>query len=506
MKKRMCCLILSLLLLFTAAAGAETKTYVMAGFDDTQYRSWEKTAFFEAMNDQPLDETGEDILHFDFQVYKKSNEWKAIKAAMQKDGELPDVLFKAALTSTECQDMLEKGVLIDLSSYIETCCPNLNSLLQQYPEVKDAITLPGGQIVALPYIKPIGTQNYIWINETWLHNLGLEMPVDRDSFVEVLRAFRDKDPNRNGKSDEIPLTALGPFDLKFLAHAYGLTANDYNIFVKDGKVQFMPLEAEFRSFLEWCKMLWDEGLLDKECFSTNSDWLETKATNSQDYALYGVMMAPLVHDVVQNDRADEYAIMMPLAYEGRQVYRDFSGPAVRGTFAVTSACDDPEAVLRWVDQMYTQKGYELMFFGAEGKDFVYDGMGQWQATQEAMSNQFFTMTRLLSGGSTAPGMVNNEMERRVPDEEAIRIMDDQVQFSAYTQLPFPCYTLTNDEAQKIAPMQNALGAYVDTMMGRFIIGDVELNDENYETFIQTMYTDYNVEEFLAFWQQILEAL
>lgn len=506
MKKRMFCLVLSLLFVFTATAGAETKNYVMAGFDDTQYRSWEKTAFFEKMNDQPLDETGDTILHFDLQVYKKSDEWKAAKAAMQKDGDIPDVLFKAALTSAECQVMLENGVLIDLSGYIDTCCPNLSSLLQQYPEVRKAITLPGGQIAALPYIKPIGTQNYIWINEVWLGNLGLEMPTDRESFVNVLRAFRDKDPNRNGKKDEIPLSVLGPFDLKFLAHAYGLNANDYNVFVKDGKVQFMPLQPEFRDFLSWCHMLWEEGLLDKESFSTNSDWHEKKASSNSDYALYGVLMAPLVHDVVKNDRADEYAIMMPLKYKGEQVYRDFSGPAVRGTFAVTSACDDPEAMLRWVDQLYTARGYELMFFGAEGKDYTFDGMGQWQATQEAMTNQFFTMTRLLGGGATAPGAVSNEMERKVPDKNAVRIMDDQAAFSAYTRMPFPSYTLTNEQAQTIAPMQNSLGAYVDTMMGRFIMGDVELNDENYETFIQTIREEYKVEDFLAFWQQIYQGI
>lgn len=518
MKKRMFCLVLSLLVLFSGAACAETKEYVMAGFDDTQYRSWETTAFFEEMNDQPLMPVGdqaeaetketkeETILHFNFEVYKKSDEWKAAKAAMTKDGQMPDVLFKAALTSSECQSMLENGVLIDLSDMIETCCPNLNSLLQLYPQVKKAITLPEGQIAALPYIKPIGTQNYIWINETWLQNLNLEMPEDRDSFVEVLRAFRDMDPNRNGKKDEIPLSALGPFDLKFLAHAWGMTANDYNIFVEDGQVKFMPLQAEFRDFLEWCHMLWEEGLLDKESFSTTSDWREKKATNSKDYALYGVVMAPLVHDVVQNEKADEYVIMMPLSYEGEQVYRDFSGPAVRGTFAITSACDDPESMLRWVDQMYAPKGYELIFFGKEGKDFRYNALGQWEGTEEAVANQFFTMTRLLGGGATAPGIVNNEMERKVPDDNAMRIMDDQEAFSTYTRMPFPYYTLTNEQAQAIAAMQNRLGAYVDTMMGRFIIGDVELNDENYTAFINALSDEYNVEDFLAFWQQIYEAL
>ena len=133
------------------------------------------------------------------------------------------------------------------------------------------------------------------------------------------------------------------------------------------------------------------------------------------------------------------------------------------------------------------------FFGKEGKDFRYNALGQWEGTDEAVSNQFFTMTRLLGGGATAPGIVNNEMERKVPDDNAMQIMDDQEAFSAYTQMPFPYYTLTNEQTQTVSAMQNRLGAYVDTMMGRFIIGDVELNDENYAAFTDALTKEYDVE-------------
>lgn len=538
--KRMVCLALVLLMAVSGWALAEEnapriekKNYVMAGFDDTPLRSWEKTALFEVLNDQSLkalnglhaentDEATDTTIHFDFQVYNDQKEWKAYKASLKKDGDMPDVLFKAGLTTTECQQMMDAGVLIDLKEWIdpnhtldpdggaaaeegkESCCPNLLALLQQYPEAAKAITLPDGRIAALPYIQPNGTQNYVWINEQWLENLGLEMPTDRESFENVLRAFRDKDPNRNGKKDEIPLSVLGPFDLKFLAHAYGMICNDYNIFAEDGQVKYMPLQENFRPFLEWCRMLWQEGLMDKDSFSTTSDWREKNASNDDEHALYGVILAPLVHDVVKNDLAGEYAIMMPLNCEGVQMYRNFSGPAVRGTFAVTSACDDPEAVLRWVDQMYTPKAYELIYFGVENKDFYYNAMGQWEVSADTRANQYFANTRLMSGGATAPGAANGDFERKAPDQNTVRIMNDQDAFAAYAVMPFPYYSLTPEQSAYIAPLQNKLGAYVDTMMGRFIIGDVKLNDINYQQFTDTL-AEMGTEEFLAFWQTVLEA-
>ena len=108
MKKRMFCLMLALLMLLGCVAAAEDaneRTLVLAGFDDTQYRKWEDNLFFQRMEEK----TG---VKFTYQQYTKEEEWTKAKVAMEKGGEMPDVLFKAALTTTECIEMYEKGVLV----------------------------------------------------------------------------------------------------------------------------------------------------------------------------------------------------------------------------------------------------------------------------------------------------------------------------------------------------------------------------------------------------------
>ena len=183
--------------------------------------------------------------------------------------------------------------------------------MQEKPEVLAAITLPDGSVAALPFIADPSMQNYIWVNQEWLNTLRLEMPSNAQEFVDMLTAFKSRDPNRNGRADEIPLGFLGPFDLKFLAHAFGLIANDYNVFVQDGQVKFMPLEDSFRLFVIWCRDLWDAGLLDKNGFSITDDM--RTVTDSNAAATYGAIITPMAADVFKVSWAENYAIMPPLS-------------------------------------------------------------------------------------------------------------------------------------------------------------------------------------------------
>ena len=187
----------------------------MAGFDNSQYRDWTSNKFFARMEEK----TG---IHFELKQYTDEAAWAAAKAGMSAGREdLPDVLFKARLTGEDCINMRNNGALIDLKPYLETCCPNLWGILQEKPEVLAAITLPDGSVAALPFIADPSMQNYIWVNQEWLNTLRLEMPSNAQEFVDMLTAFKSRDPNRNGRADEIQLGFRGPVDAEFLAQAFG---------------------------------------------------------------------------------------------------------------------------------------------------------------------------------------------------------------------------------------------------------------------------------------------
>ena len=203
-----------------AAEGQKAPDYILEGFDgEGSTRNWETNLFFARMEEK----TG---ISFQFREYTDARKWQERKTEILKAENLPDVLFKAELNPEEVRDMYEAGVLTDLKPYLEEYAPDLWKLLQDDPEILASLSMQDGAIPALPNFNTLEYNDAMWINTAWLKRLKLEVPSDAAALKEVLTAFRDGDPNSNGQKDEVPLTFIGMWELRFLGHAFGITDND----------------------------------------------------------------------------------------------------------------------------------------------------------------------------------------------------------------------------------------------------------------------------------------
>ena len=183
---------------------------------------WDTNLFFQTMQEK----TG---IAFSFTEYVSREAWTEAKTEMLA-GEvaMPDMFFKAELTPQETLAFYEAGKLIDLRPYLAEYTPHVWALLEANPKWMEAVSLPDGAIVALPSINELTPNNTMWINKTWLDRLKMGVPTTAEELTEVLRQFRDRDMNQNGsRNDEIPLSFVSMWDLRFLAHAFGINADDY---------------------------------------------------------------------------------------------------------------------------------------------------------------------------------------------------------------------------------------------------------------------------------------
>ena len=495
--RKLLSVMLALMMLVPAFPGAcAQETFTFAGYDheDTGH-VWTENLFFQRMEAR----TG---LSLTLEQYTTPEAWQAAKQRMLAGtAELPDALFKADLTPQETMAWYEAGKLIDLRPYLEEYAPNLWALLNEHPEWLEAVTLPGGEIVALPAIDELQFNNAMWINTTWLKKLGLPMPTTAEELTEVLRAFRDKDMNGNGKtSDEVPLTFSSLWDLRFLAHAFGINANDYYITMDENGVVSEVLTTDAnREFLTWLHQLWEEGLLDRNGFTGLRDL--SASTEEDSPVVYGVMMSSTPVELAPADALMQYELLEPLTYEGQQVYRDLTGDVIRGAFAITSACEDPAALVQWVDYLYTEEGFILAEAGLEGVEYSWndDGTWLWEVTGEELMDYVMPDATLRSGVSM-PCYASVTFQQKIDDAATAHVVNAIKRLKEFDSLPYPLVYLTQEQQTRVDELIWDIGKYAEYQMVWFVTGDTELNDDTWAAFCEQVKA-VGMDEMVAIWQE-----
>ncbi|MEK3879155.1 MULTISPECIES: ABC transporter substrate-binding protein [unclassified Paenibacillus] len=300
-------------------------------------------------------------IHIDWKVYSEDVYVEKRNLALAT-GELPDALFNAGLSDFDLLKLANDGTIIPVEEYITPeKMPNLSKVLEQAPQYKGMMTSPDGHILAFPWIEELGegkesihsVNNIPWINKAWLDKLGLQMPKTTEELKQVLIAFKTKDPNGNGKADEIPVSFINDDganeDLSFLLGSFGAGFNgDLTLVDNDGKVNNAVLAPGYKEGMKYFQELYAAGLIDPEFIT--QDWNKFIAKAKDDrYGLY------FTWDKANVSGMDSPFEPMP-ALEGpngwKNVARANGMGFDRGRMVITADNKNIEATIKWIDAMY----------------------------------------------------------------------------------------------------------------------------------------------------------
>jgi putative aldouronate transport system substrate-binding protein len=303
------------------------------------------------------------------------------KNLMLASGDLPDAFYKAEFTDQDIVKYGQSGALIPLEELIEEYAPNIQKLFERRPEIKSMVTAPDGHIYSLPRAEEMGLSsvpNFHSINKTWLDKLGLEVPSTLEEYHEVLKAFKEKDPNGNGKQDEIPLSFMYNFwtgNFGDMFGSFNMPDNVDHRIVRDGKVIFTAAQPEYKEAIEYYHKWVKEGLIDQESFTQDATQYLAKG-KTEDPTL-GSYIWWETEEVVGPERKDDYVLLPPLEgpngdiVVGRSNYSEYE----RGAFVITSSNKHPEITMRWVDQLYEPKMSAQISWGPIGEIYEEDENG-----------------------------------------------------------------------------------------------------------------------------------
>ena len=184
--------------------------------------------------------------------------------------------------------------------------------MEETPDMKKISTFPDGKIYSMPTRLPSRpkSRNQPVINKAWLDKLGLKAPTTTEELYQVLKAFKEKDPNGNGKPDEIPYTETG-LNMDFL-NPFGITdINASSMIVQDGKPVYFPTTDAYKEALIYTHKLYSEGLIDQELFTQDNTMTSAKWQNA-DIPIVG-FSNQWTPDAVFGKWSDQYEAIAPIA-------------------------------------------------------------------------------------------------------------------------------------------------------------------------------------------------
>lgn len=295
-------------------------------------------------------------------------------------GDYPDAFIGGNFSGIQQLKYGKSGVFIPLNHLIQKYAPHIQQAFKKEPWLKKAITMPDGNIYGLPGITGCYHCTYpikMWMNKTWLKKLNLKMPTTTKQFEKVLKAFKNGDPNGDGKKDEIPLSGQPSNQqqnpINFLMNAFIYTDPSTYLQVKNGKISFVADTPQWKQGLTYIRKLYSEGLIDPQTFTQNQESLQ-QLGNKPNTPTLGTFPALWSGGVLTISKQNEklwtkYVAVPPLkGPSGLQqtMYNGNTAPSAK--FAITKKANKKQqiAAIKIADFVYSKKGALDEMFGVGG--------------------------------------------------------------------------------------------------------------------------------------------
>lgn len=316
-------------------------------------------------------------------------------------------------------DAIDQGIFIPLEDLIEEYAPNIRKTLEECPEVRELITAPDGHIYTLFREDDMSQQipfTKLWAFQPWLKQYkeatGNSDPQTLDEFRAMLEYYRDHDMNGNGDTtDEIPLMGSysyayqGSDPMYWILNAFTFVPCNEELAYGDGeKVSFAFEGDAFREGLKYGRDLVKDGLLSDLTYTQDINQFRAvvNVTNPGDM-IVGVAAAPyymrFVTSSIYTTAIEDFWVLEPVkGVNGERVVPSSAGNFM-SNWAITAACKDPVAAIKWLDGLCSRETNIYTKLGDEGTDKDWYFTGNYDEFGNPIINSL-TSSLLKDGNST----------------------------------------------------------------------------------------------------------
>ncbi len=463
-------------------------------------------------------------LNWDITLYP-GDVWQTRLTLLIASDELPDVIFKAGGDKSEMNLYGEEGYFLDISQYLDSM-PNLQKTFEEHPDYKAYHTAENGAIYSLSTLYAYPGQRIqalVYLNQEWLDTLNLDYPNTVEELYDVLKAFKEGDPNGNGLADEIPLsydTSAGQ-RLEFVLRAgFGIYSMQNDLLLQidgDGQVFIAERTENYRNFLSYMRRLYAEGLMDETTFIQTESERREKILNHQVgmFSDWGALNAATC-GVNGPDAYKTWSWVNGMGSAGYEKAFPANSIVQQGANIMVNANTEyPLEICKMIDYLFTDDYVLLYNYGVEGETFEF-GVTEsgfevpiikteaWEGTYDSEAvykDQAICVTQLMTlyyhfnymvTGNATDAELESMLEDPVLYDHARR---EQFVRTANFKDTYPVFPYNSEEAEVKARYQTDLQTYLNTMRVAFITGEANL-ETDWDNFLSTMEA-MGVEELLA---------
>ena len=466
-------------------------------------------------------------VHVDWTAISSDQWGDKIQLNMANKNTLTDFVFNAGFGNSDLIRYAEQGVIISLEDYIDNNMPNLKGVFDKYPEYRTMCTDSEGHIWALPWIEQLGSNktaiqtvgnNFTYINKKWLDFLGLSTPTTVDEFEQVLKAFKDHASELQAEfgieGDIIPMSCImNDQDPSLLINGFGEGYGDNDIgqhiaVTNDKKVICTATQEGFKSGFQWLHKLYEEGLIDPECFT--QDW-STYVAKGKSHR-YGVCFT---WDVANIDNLQDFVPLAALQADTKNVTplnSSFTSGFDRGRCVVTAKCENPALVCAWLDKMYDPFQSPQNNWGTYGEEDEFDifelstnDQGEKMLKHAALGDASPVEVREAEcvGGPLA--ILDEYYGKYVtcPDDAQYRLdwIKEYYTNDMHNEYVYPNVFMTAEDTEKLTSIQQDLITYINSSRSKFVMDG--LSDADWEAYLNQV-NAYGIDEYLEIYQKYFD--
>ncbi|MCU6797331.1 MULTISPECIES: extracellular solute-binding protein [Paenibacillus] len=400
-------------------------------------------------------------------------------------GDLPDAIKLPDTTVPQFLTMVKQGAFWDLTPYLKDYKNLMDSPKSMWENSKI-----NGKNYVVPIVRPLEGGTTFFIRKDWLDKLGLKMPTTLDELYQVMKVFKEKEPD--GKKGTYGYTMRTNDQIEFI---YTGAANKWK--VKDGGLIDITLEPAMRESLLYKKKLFDEQLIPPDySVMKNDDWVDMASSGKVGVTTETIeAMWRWTYDQWKRDPKVNWEPIVSLSGPGTGPFQQQNSGFI-GVTAIPKSV--PEAKMRKIlallDYGASEEGSTLSQYGIEGVHYKKED-GFFITNEQAVKDNLGTgsfgklfMKHDPYMYAFAPGMPKEIFEKNK------KIIDAKAKIST----PIPVIGLVSET-------NNKLGAdytkKINDMKTQVTMGKVGIDawdklvadlkaDANYQKIIQEMNTAY----------------